>query len=414
MFYYKFKNKILISDTVYQDFEEVPESHAVNNSDIVYFLNNTDPLKSRKRFSISDPSLVFLKSENLDLLKKQYYIKQKLPDLLTSKIELRKAVSINTSHPDWVDSLDYVLPDKWTINVIGLGDVGGTLVTGLRLLGGEHISKIGLYDRDENKINRWVYETGQIFAPFSNKYYPEICGIAEDQIFDCDMFVFCVSVGVPSIGNEGSDVRMVQFEGNSRVIGSFAKLARNSGFKGIFAVVSDPVDLLCKSAFIQSNTNENNDIDFKGISPEQIRGYGLGVMNARAVYYAKQNPNTFHFLEEGRVFGPHGGGLIVADSIKNYNEELSLLLTEKARNANIDVRKTGFKPYIAPAFSSGCLSILATISGDWHYSATYMGGVYMGSKNRQNKTGIELEMLDIPDLLWKRLEDTYESLGKII
>ena len=414
MFYYKYKNKILISNKEYQDFDGVPESYAVNNSDIVYFLNNIDPLKSRRSFSISDPSLVFLKAENLDLLKKQYKNNLVFPDLLTSKIELRKAVSINTSYPDWMDTLDNTTPDKWTINVIGLGDVGGTLVTGLRLLGGEHISKVGLYDRDENKIKRWVYETGQIFAPFNDVCYPEICGIAQNQIFDCDMFVFCVSVGVPSVGNEGSDVRMAQFEGNSRVIGSYAKLARTCGFKGIFAVVSDPVDLLCKSAFLQSNVDENNNMDFKGLCPEQIRGYGLGVMNARAVYYARENPKTMHFLDEGRVFGPHGNGLVIADSIENYNDELSLFLTEKTRNANLDVRKTGFKPYIAPAFSSGCLSILATISGNWHYSATFMGGVFMGSKNRQNKTGIELEMLDIPKPLWKRLQDTYENLGKII
>jgi malate/lactate dehydrogenase len=33
--------------------------------------------------------------------------------------------------------------------------------------------------------------------------------------------------------------------GNARIINLYAQIAREKGFKGIFAVVSDPVDLLC-------------------------------------------------------------------------------------------------------------------------------------------------------------------------
>jgi len=117
-------------------------------------------------------------------------------------------------------------------------------------------------------------------------------------------------------------------------------------------------------------------MDFKGLTPEQIRGYGLGVMHARACYYAGQDPRTAHYLKEGRAFGPHGKDLVIADSIKNYNEDLSIYLTNKTIEANMQVRAAGFKPYIAPALSSGSLSIIDTIRGKWHYSATYMGGIH--------------------------------------
>ena len=76
-------------------------------------------------------------------------------------------------------------------------------------------------------------------------------------------------------------------------------------------------------------------------------------MNGRACFYAEKSQNTIHYIEEGRVFGPHGEGLIVADSIENYDEELSKYLTDKTINANKEVRNLGFKPYVAPSLSSG-------------------------------------------------------------
>jgi hypothetical protein len=251
-------------------------------------------------------------------------------------------------------------------------------------------------------------------SPSVGAEFPDIYPLSEDEIFDCDIFAFCVSVGVPEVGKEPKDVRIAQFEGNAKILSYFAKQARNKNYKGIFAVVSDPVDLLCKAAFILSNQSENGKLDFLGLAPEQIRGYGLGVMHARAAYYAGQNSETAHYSREGRAFGPHGEGLVIADSMENYNNDLSLILTEKVKTANIEVRKTGFKPYIAPALSSGTLSLLHTIKGEWHYSATFMGGVYMGARNRLIPSGVEIESFDVPEKLFDRLKDTYESLENIL
>ncbi|MGE5676473.1 MAG: lactate dehydrogenase, partial [Pseudomonadota bacterium] len=130
--------------------------------------------------------------------------------------------------------------------------------------------------------------------------------------------------------------------------------------------------------------------------------------------FAGLSPDTSHYLSEGRAFGPHGEGLVIADSIENYNDMLSEGLTEKARTANLSVRSLGFKPYIAPALSSGSMSILATIRGQWHYSATFLGGVYFGAKNRLLPSGIELERQPLPERLRSRLESTYESLRKVL
>ena len=133
-------------------------------------------------------------------------------------------------------------------------------------------------------------------------------------------------------------------------------------------------------------------------------------MHARAVYHAKRNPALASYLEVGRAYGPHGKGLIIANSIDDYDEELSEQLTQLALHSNLDVRATGFKPYIAPALSSGCLSLLATIRGDWHYSSVFINGKFLGCKNRLTKSGVQIETLALPEKLINKLAVTFSDL----
>ena len=90
------------------------------------------------------------------------------------------------------------------------------------------------------------------------------------------------------------------------------------------------------------------------------------------------------------------------------------MLTAQTVKANLEVRETGFKPYIAPALSSGSYPLIATMSGKWHYSATFMGGVFMGAQNRLLKSGIEIERLDLPDILVEKIKKSYQELSNIL
>ena len=262
-------------------------------------------------------------------------------------------------------------------------------------------------------MKRWEYEANQVLCPGSAPC-PPVFMLGEDEIFDCDLFLFCISAGVPPVGQDSGDVRMAQFEANSRIAASFARKARQDGFTGIFGVVSDPVDLLCKTVFLESNKDGSGTLDFGGLAAEQVRGFGLGVMYARAAYFATKSPGGGRFLNEGRAFGPHGEGLVIADSIENYNEKLSLGLTEKTLKANLYVRRQGYKPYVAPALSSGSLSVMALIRGDWHYSSTFLGGVYMGCLNRLGGSGTEIETNRLPAPLYERIKAAYERLGEML
>lgn len=413
--YYKFENKYLFSNIDYENLIEVSEEEVKNANGLIYFLNQLTPLNSRRSFSISHPSQLSLKDEGLSILKlEKDNSVDSIPDWLLDRIENRKLVSINTNYPNWKDILNKPIKEKWKLNLIALGDVGSTLAIGLRLLGGDSISEIGIYDRNINRLKRWEYELNQIRRPFDELSFPKVVPVEENELFNCDIFAFCASKGIPPVGSNVTDVRMAQFESNSEIIKKYARMARDINFKGIFAVISDPVDLLCKVAFLESNKDASGNMDFYGLSADQIIGYGLGVMNGRACFYAEKSPEMAHYLKEGRVFGPHGEGLIVADSIENYNEEISNYLTNKTINANKEVREFGFKPFVAPSISSGALSLIATIKGDWFYGSTYMKEVYMGAKCRLLPSGIEVEQLDLAKPLVYRLEETYRKLAAII
>lgn len=69
-------------------------------------------------------------------------------------------------------------------------------------------------------------------------------------------------------------------------------------------------------------------------------------MAARCAYYARQLGLN---EEKLRVYGPHGQGLVCANSCgADYDAALSARLTEQTRTANLCVRELGFKPYLAP------------------------------------------------------------------
>jgi len=396
MFYYKYNDKYLFSIKDEYSFTKI--NSIPHDCQELYYLNNLTG-NSKRTFSVNHPSDLYINEESLDMLRVND-ISYDLPENITELIDKRKIKAVNTAYSDYADCFYMDEFKKRKVNILALGDVGSTLLIGLKLLGKDSISSIGIYDRSLDKIKRWEYEMNQTSFPFDDSL-PTVQGINKEELFDCDMFIFCASKGVPPVGSQVADVRMAQFEGNAELIKEYALMAADCRFKGIFAVVSDPVDQLCQTVLKES----------RGVlAPEQIKGYGLGVMNARALYYSKKFNKFSMYLKEGRAFGPHGKDLIIANSIRDYDDELSRELTKYAVEANLEVRKTGFKPYIAPALSSGAISIIYTLEGKYHYSSNYLAGVYMGAKNRNLPSGLDIEKIRMPDKLFERIKETYERL----
>lgn len=301
------------------------------------------------------------------------------------------------------DAISSVPAKGSRINLVALGDVGGTVLMGLRLMGDDVIDSIGIFDLNEAQMRRYEREINQITYPDGRKL-PWVEILSAEDMWNCDMFVFCATKGVPPIGADG-DVRMAQLEANKGLVSMYAKQAVEAGYRGIFAVVSDPVDPLAKAALDA------------GLDPSLVRGYGLGVMNGRASYFAQREERFARYLEEGRAFGPHGEDLVIADSIEEYDDDNSLALTELTVRSNLETRADGFKPYIAPAMSSGALSLIETLRGGWHYSSLYLGsngaGAFLGCRNRRVNGGNEVENLPLDEKLYQRIEKAYRNLERL-
>ena len=123
-------------------------------------------------------------------------------------------------------------------------------------------------------------------------------------------------------------------------------------------------------------------------------------------------------MRDGRVFGPHGSDLVVADDIYHYDDAKSKALTQLTVDANIRVRETGFKPYIAPAVTSGAIAILENLRGHWQYSSAWFGddngeGAFLGMRNRRTEEGLEIEDLAMDDRLFARIERAYQNLENL-
>ncbi len=270
---------------------------------------------------------------------------------------------LHKDDPYLLDTPSMTLSAPYTASLMGLGDVGGTLLMGLRLLGKDTLGEIKIYDRDENKRRRYYLEINEIS---DGEVMPPVIEADLTSIFKTDVFIFTVSSHIPPLGTTLTDVRMVQFEKNKEILLDYVRQAEAAGFTGYYFIVSDPVDLLCMAVMREGN-----------IASHRIRGFGLGVMEARARFIAKEKEV---FKDDLRTFGPHGKGLVVINSLSSYDDELSLELTNLTEKENFRVRETGFKPYIAPALSSGAISILKALREEEHLSTVYNGHVFMGSR----------------------------------
>ncbi len=305
--------------------------------------------------------------------------------------------------------LRYLYPKRsgFRVTLVGLGDVGGTVLTGLKLLGHE-IDEIAVFDPNEAMCQRYEMELNQVLCEHEGLPMPRVTICKEEDLFDCDLFVFTASRGVPAVGSAVQDVRMAQFEANRAMLRVYARKARDAAFRGQFCQVSDPVDHLSREVFLTSNRNADEEYDFTGLLPEQVQGFGLGVMAARAAYYAQKEAISF---ATGRAYGPHGQGLVIANSAnQGYDDALSHRLTELTRTANLQVRDLGFKPYIAPGLSSAAVSLLRLLRGEDHYGAVPLQGAYFGCTSRMTAQGIVLQREEICEPLLQRLEETHCAL----
>jgi len=369
------------------------------------FLVRRDPFVSRGIFAITEPGELF-EPEGPNLLAPPPPGSLDAP--LAAIAARDGACVLNTAFSRCFDVLARFLTAKKNglrLNLAGLGDVGGTVLTGLVLLG-TNVSELGVFDYYEPLTGRYCMELNQILPTAPGRVMPRVAAREEAALFDCDAFLFTASKGVPPVGSAVADVRMAQYGANRELLRAYARRAREVRFSGLFCQISDPVDQLARYVFLESNRDEAGNYDFHGLLPEQVRGFGLGVMEARARQAARELGADF-----GTVYGPHGKDLIAAnDPGAAYNGALSRQIGEAAATANLAVRALGFKPYIAPGLSSAAISVLAALGGREHAAAVPLGGAYFGCHSRLTRLGPRLRREALHPALFSRIAAVHRML----
>ncbi len=253
------------------------------------------------------------------------------------------------------------------VNIIALGDVGATLLLGLKLLGGGLIDSIGIYDMNPAAASRYEMEMNQMGWPLETcgqgGALPDVKIISEVDLFDCDMIVFCASKSIPAVcQDQGGDVRMAQFDANRKIAAHYGHLAAEASFQRH----------LRRRVRSRGSPVQRSSSLFR---PLCRTGQGLRSWSheQESQYFAAKDPSFRAYIREGRAYGPHGSDLVIANSIENYDDDISLRLTKLTVEANLKMRSIGFKPYMAPAISSGAISLILTLKGEWNYSSVYLG-----------------------------------------
>ena len=93
--------------------------------------------------------------------------------------------------PQPLDGCPVCLNHPNRVNILALGDVGTTMLIGLRLLGSDVISEIGICDIRQDNTARLEMEINQIGYPFTGwedppgPELPPVKVITEKELFDC-------------------------------------------------------------------------------------------------------------------------------------------------------------------------------------------------------------------------------------
>lgn len=214
-----------------------------------------------------------------------------------------------------------MMNDSKKVAIVGVGMVGMSFA--YSMLNQDICDELCLIDINKERARGEAADLshGLPFAPSSMKIY---AGEYEDCA-DMDLVVICA--GAPQLEGE---TRRDLLQKNYKVFKTIVKPVVESGFKGVFLVASNPVDVMTKVV-----------LDLSGFPPEKVLGTGTTLDTARLRYmmsdYFKLNPRNVHAY----VIGEHGDSEFVAWSnaqisvlpvsqLENYNENMMSVLMKIA------------------------------------------------------------------------------------
>ena len=266
----------------------------------------------------------------------------------------------------------------YTIGISGLGRVGGLAASALaaadRACTG--IGTILVHDTDTANVERMRQELSAVASWRGATPLPEVVAASLPELLSrSDAFLFAAARGVPPLGTPG-DVRLPQFEPNREALRGALEAVAETGYTGLFLMVSDPVELLAMAAFHDSPGAG------AALAPERVAGLALGVMWGRALAQAEAAGGRARVARKGVPYGPHSIEMLAYDDPAGPDMELSRVMTQAARTGNYQVRELGFLPYIGPALSSIVLTLPRLLAGEEVLASSFVDGVFFGAPCR--------------------------------
>lgn len=288
-----------------------------------------------------------------------------------------------------------MMNDSKKVAIVGVGMVGMSFA--YSMLNQDICDELCLIDINKERARGEAADLshGLPFAPSSMKIY---AGEYEDCA-DMDLVVICA--GAPQLDGE---TRRDLLQKNYKVFKTIVKPVVESGFKGVFLVASNPVDVMTKVV-----------LDLSGFPPERVLGTGTTLDTARLRYmmsdYFKLNPRNVHAY----VIGEHGDSEFVAWSnaqisvlpvsqLESYNENMMSVLMKIAvsvRDSAYEIIKAKKATYygIGMVLSRLTRAILNDENSVFTVSA-YLNGqydeknIYIGVPSVINRNGVR-EILEL-------------------
>jgi L-lactate dehydrogenase len=235
------------------------------------------------------------------------------------------------------------------VAVIGAGSVGATLAYNLALKGA--VTEIALIDSNSEKAEAEVLDIkqgGSLGRPVN------ITAAGYDSCSDCRLAV--ITAGARQRPGES---RVDLLGRNASIVKSITHSVIDSGFQGIFLVITNPVDVLTWITFKES-----------GFPAARVIGSGTTLDSARLREYVARhcrvNPKNIH----GYVLGEHGDTSFPAWSLLTIGgihlDEFCPVcgacedLADFKKNAAEEIRRTAYK--IIEAKGSTCYAIAQAAS----------------------------------------------------
>lgn len=255
------------------------------------------------------------------------------------------------------------------VAIVGLGNVGTAYLNAL-ITEDNLVNEIVLIDVDKDKLNGEYLDVKDSLAVI-NSSINIIQGSYRD-VKDADILVICAGRN-----QKEGETRLDLLNDNANIVKNITESAILNGFKGIFLIATNPVDVMSYLVYKVSN-----------FSPNKVIGSGTLLDTARLKNLIKDKTNININDIDVNVIGEHGDhsvvlwskakvGMIEIDKVFNKTE--LGILDEKLKNSAYDIINK--KGYTNEGISLSLLNITKAILNNENkvYNiSTYYKGVYIG------------------------------------